>query len=87
MARKLTKSSDHCRNLITIVEDLNLSLDNKEEAIREDSSATPDEREADLALVDRQRKAFKRWTAWWEADIARNELKEMAAQAPSAESK
>ena len=77
MARKISKSTPHCKNLISAVDSLQEILDEMETCIREDTSANIEEREADLALVDRQRKAFNRWKKWWESDIARNELAAM----------
>lgn len=72
MAKRITKSDQHCRALQGHTAKVLAELSKMRATIAGDQTANAGEREADLALVDRWASTFQKANAWWTADIARN---------------
>ena len=73
MAKKINKSSSHCKALIGHANKVLKELAAMRATMAGDQTANAGEREADIALVDRWVATFQKANAWWTADIARNE--------------
>lgn len=80
MAKKITKSVEHCKALIQRMLAIRVEYCKALAACNEDATAGPDERAADIALFERKKMDVDRMVRWWEADIARHEAKAEAAK-------
>lgn len=78
MAKKIDKSKSHAQALIRCMEKVRDAYLAMNMAIQNDSSANPNERQADADWVARQIKVCDRALLWWEGDITRIEAKAKA---------
>lgn len=84
MAKKIDKSKSHCTDLLKQAEKARQAYINMHKLMSEDSSANPNERQADMDWAARQIATATKAITWWEGDITRMEEKAQAAKVPPA---